>query len=170
MRHARQLSSFVLVLIVLTLAVWSCGEAESKIPGADAPKPVVEVLSRGSFPDDITGDFTIKVGDVTKTAKIEDPSEVVTTNIRLPAGASVGWHSHPGPVIVTVASGALTIVRASDCETFVYEKGKSFVDPGHGNVHIGFNASDSAETVLYAIYLEVPVGKGPTNPAKDPGC
>ena len=50
-----------------------------------------------------------------------------------------------------------------------YGAGNAFVDPGQGNVHIGFNNS-SSETVVYATFLGVPAGQAPTIPARNPGC
>jgi quercetin dioxygenase-like cupin family protein len=84
-------------------------------------------------------------------------------------GGSIGWHTHPGPVIVTVASGALSIINASDCVHRVYAAGKAFIDPGQGNVHVGFNETDG-ETVVYATFLDVPAGQPATIPADNPGC
>jgi hypothetical protein len=69
-----------------------------------------------------------------------------------------------------VASGEFTYVRASDCARFTYSKGESFIDPGHGNVHIGFNASESEDVVLYVTFLEVPKGAAPSTPAEAPDC
>lgn len=148
----------------------SCGRAESQIPGPDAPAPVVQVFARGTAPDDITGRLQVKVGDESQAVEIEDPSEVVMAKVTLEPGASVGWHSHPGPAIVVIASGELTIVRASDCARFTYREGQSFIDPGHGNEHIAFNASESDQTVVHVAYLEVPEGAGPTLPAEAPDC
>ncbi len=54
-------------------------------------------------------------------------------------------------------------MNASDCVPRVYEAGEAFVDPGQGNVHVGFNAS-AGETVVYATFLGVPAGSGPTIP------
>jgi quercetin dioxygenase-like cupin family protein len=165
-----KLRAIVVVVALLGGAAGSCGRAESQIPGPDAPAAKTEILARGAAPDEISGRFNIKAGDVSKSVDIEDLSEVVVTKNTLGPGASVGWHSHPGPAIVTIVSGELTYVRASDCARFTYGKGKSFVDPGHGNVHIGFNASDSQDTVLYATYLEVPAGQSPRIAAEAPDC
>lgn len=169
MRRATLLTG-VAVLALLVLVTGSCGRAESQIPGPDAPQPKSELLGRGDSPDEITGRLKIKTGDVTKSLDIEDASEVVVVKNTLAPGASTGWHSHPGPVIVVVTSGEFTYVRASDCARFEYRKGQSFVDPGHGNVHIGFNPSEDEDTVLYATFLEVPKGESQTEPGEASDC
>lgn len=168
--HRTRLLASVAVLAVVALAAGSCGRAESQIPSSDAPKPQSEVLGRGDPPDEITGRLRVKAGDVTKSLDIEDASEVVVVKSTFGPGASSGWHSHPGPAIVVVAAGELIYVRASDCARFEYGKGQSFVDPGHGNIHIGFNRSDTEPTVLYATFLEVPKGQGQSTEADAPDC
>ena len=132
----------------------------------------VDVLAPHSeFPDQISGQFRIKLDKGgTKVINVRDPDHVLLARLTLAPEASVGWHTHPGPVIVAVAEGALSIINASDCVLRVYEAGQSFIDPGHGNVHVGFNASTTEDTVVYATFLEVPAGSPPTIPADDPGC
>ncbi|PYQ38161.1 MAG: hypothetical protein DMF77_24810, partial [Acidobacteria bacterium] len=51
-------------------------------------------------------------------------------------GGSFGWHSHPGPSLVIVKTGALTLYRGDDptCTPQVVEAGSGFVDNG-GDVH-----------------------------------
>ena len=170
MRRATLLTG-VSVLALLVLLAGSCGRAESQIPGPDAPKPKSEVLGRGDSPDDITGRLEIKTGDVTKSLDIEDASEILVVRNTFGPGASTGWHSHPGPAIVVVASGEnFTYVRASDCARFQYSEGQSFVDPGHDNAHVGFNPSRTDNVVVYATFLEVPKGQSQTKAAEAPDC
>jgi hypothetical protein len=57
-------------------------------------------------------------------------------------------------VIVNVVEGELVYVRADDCVERSYSGGAAFVDPGRGNVHTAFNATDG-ETVLVATFTEV---------------
>lgn len=129
----------------------------------------VEALARGDFPDDIDAMFKIKLNGGTKVVQVNEPSDALVARITFQPGGSVGWHTHHGPVIVTVASGALTIINESDCVRRLYAAGKAFVDPGQGNVHVGFNDTEG-ETVIYATFLGVPRGQPATIPADDPGC
>lgn len=71
-------------------------------------------------------------------------------------GATTGWHTHPGPVFITVIQGQLTFYERDDptCSPTVYSAGEGFVDTGHG--HIGRNESGApAKDVTVAI---APVG------------
>jgi len=53
--------------------------------------------------------------------------------------ASTGWHTHPGPVFITVVTGQLTFYELDDrhCRPRVVSAGEGFVDTGNG--HIGRN-------------------------------
>ena len=54
--------------------------------------------------------------------------------------ASTGWHTHPGHSLIIVTSGTLTEYMP-DCVPHVYtfvpgQPAPTFIDPGHGHVHI----------------------------------
>jgi len=76
---------------------------------------------------------------------------------RIAPGGTFGWHSHPGPSIVVVKSGALTLYHADDptCTPQTVPAGSGFVDDG-GAVHLVRNEG-SVETVVYVTSL-VPKG------------
>lgn len=104
--------------------------------------------------------------------KAKGSTDIVTQQIRIGPGGHTGWHSHPGPVLVTVKSGSLHLIYATDeaCQGVVYEAGDSFVDRGDEVVHIArASAFDGVE--LWATYF-VP-GGDPTAlfrlDAPDPG-
>jgi|SRR5215211_97917 len=72
---------------------------------------------------------------------------------RIAPGGSFGWHSHPGPSLVSVKTGALTLYRGDDpsCTPEVIPAGSGFVDDG-GDVHLVRNEG-SVETVVYVTSL-----------------
>ena len=76
---------------------------------------------------------------------------------RIAPGGTFGWHSHPGPSIVVVKTGALTLYLADDptCTGRVVQAGSGFVDNG-GDVHVVRNEG-SVEAVVYVASL-VPQG------------
>lgn len=76
---------------------------------------------------------------------------------RIAPGGTFGWHSHPGPSLVIIKTGALTLYRGDDpdCTPQVFEAGSGFVDEG-GDVHLVRNEG-SIETVVYVTSL-VPRG------------
>jgi quercetin dioxygenase-like cupin family protein len=56
-------------------------------------------------------------------------SDVYVTRLTLAPGANGGWHSHPGPSIITVKSGTATFY--DDCDGFIrhqYPAGTGFVE------------------------------------------
>jgi len=61
----------------------------------------------------------------------------VQSNLWTPGGTT-GWHTHPGPSLITVTSGAVTTYEGDDpsCTPHVYLAGAGFIDPGDGHVHI----------------------------------
>jgi hypothetical protein len=67
---------------------------------------------------------------------------------------------NPGPLFVTVVSGALTLYDGDDeeCTPHTFTAGQGFVDPGFGHVHIARNESTTVSAELYASYLNVPPG------------
>ncbi len=87
--------------------------------------------------------------------KTKGTVDFATQQIRIAGGGSTGWHSHPGPVLVTVKSGALRLIYANDesCLGTVYKAGESFVDRGDAVVHIARNESLLNEVELWATYL-----------------
>ena len=94
---------------------------------------------------------------------------VVRTNDYAP-GSSTGWHTHPGPVFITVTQGEVTFYEVDDptCTPKVVREGQGYVDTGHG--HIGRNeTANPAKDVVVAI---APVGLPFRNelPAPGPYC
>ena len=90
------------------------------------------------------------------------PTDVHILQNKIAPGGTFGWHSHPGPSIVVVQSGALTLYRADDpaCTPQVYAAGSGFVDQG-GDVHVVGN-EDSVDAVVYVTSI-IPKGHGETD-------
>ena len=89
-------------------------------------------------------------------------TDFVTQSISIAPGGTTGWHGHPGPVFVTVKSGALTVVYADDssCEGTTYSTGQSFIDFGNANIHTALNKGP-VPAELWATYI-VPGAAGTT--------
>jgi quercetin dioxygenase-like cupin family protein len=77
----------------------------------------------------------------------------VVENTVIPGGYS-GWHTHPGPSLVTVKSGTATFYEGDDptCTPQVHAAGSGFVDKGDGHVHMVRNESD-VDLVLITVQL-----------------
>ena len=74
---------------------------------------------------------------------------------------TTGWHTHPGPSLVIVTQGSVTVYEGNDrmCTSHVYTANtpdNAFVDPGDGHVHLIRNETGSVAKSV-AVQL-VPAG------------
>ena len=101
-------------------------------------------------PDASTDDWQARI-------RTKGSSDLYVLENRIAPGGTFGWHSHPGPSLVIVKTGALTLYLAADpsCTPRVVEQGSGFVDNG-GDVHLVRNEG-SIETVVIVTSL-VPEG------------
>lgn len=119
------------------------------------------------------GRGTLEAGDMIKNRNLKltvrTDIDVVTQTITIGAGGHTGWHSHPGPVFVTITAGTMTFYDGDDptCAPVVYPTGSTFIDEGGGHVHIARNEG-TTNLVLYATYL-LPVGAPLRTDVPDPG-
>ena len=82
------------------------------------------------------------------------PTLLRTQNFAIAPGGYGGWHSHPGPVLVTVRRGTVTWYD-SKCQPTPYPAGSAYLEPA-GEVHNPRNeGSEDAEAFGTLI---VPVG------------
>jgi hypothetical protein len=60
---------------------------------------------------------------------------VIRSNDFAPGGSS-GWHTHPGPVFITVQEGQLTFYELDDpdCKGTLVTAGRGYVDTGRGHI------------------------------------
>jgi quercetin dioxygenase-like cupin family protein len=81
--------------------------------------------------------------------------EVAVQRIVAVPGGTFGWHSHPGPTIVTVLSGTLTLYHATNCTHGInYGPGTSFSNLPD-EIHLARNEG-TTDLVIFASYF-VPV-------------
>ena len=86
--------------------------------------------------------------------KTKGDSDVYVIRNTFDPGGSSGWHTHPGPSLITVTKGEITAYEGDDrkCTPTVYREGEGFVDPGDGHVHLLRNETSApAETVAVQI-------------------
>jgi quercetin dioxygenase-like cupin family protein len=172
--HRRRLTASRVCIIggALVAAVGAASatavRASTVPPGAEPTTPPIaaeELTSldgtsiRGSFSDDVTATVNVtREGMDPVTVDLADLSNVAVTRMTFQPGAQAPWHSHNGPVIVSVVEGELVYVM-DDCSEHSYPAGSAFVDPGHGHVHTAFNPTDG-QTILVNTFLEA-VPEGP---------
>lgn len=85
-----------------------------------------------------------------------DGTDMFVQHVRLGPGVATGWHTHPGPALVSVARGTLTYenAQANRCVQTTYSGGQGFVDRGFGHVHRAVAGSDGVD--FYVTYLLPP--------------
>jgi quercetin dioxygenase-like cupin family protein len=122
-----------------------------------------EVVARGTITS-----AESKVNLVRGVARlVGEPTDAAVQHITLGPGEGPSWHTHPGPAIAIVKTGALTLVD-DDCSEQTFTAGQVFVDQGFGHVHRAFNPT-SGSTELWVTYV-VPQGAGLIIPAGPPDC
>ena len=126
-----------------------------------------EQLSLGNF-----GEIDVKTNDAlphqVKLKTKGDSDVYVVRNTVLPGGYS-GWHTHPGPSLITVMAGTATFYDSDDptCTPQVYPAGMGVIDPGDGHVHILRNEG-SVNLVTVTVQI-LPDGAPRRIDAPDPG-
>ena len=132
----------------LALGVFGPGNARGQV----APLQIIG-LAQGYSPDNNV------------ILHVKGPSDVLQTDLIFQSGAATGWHTHPGPVVVVVKSGALTEIHSDGCIT-VHPSGSVFFEEA-GVVHNAVNQTGGV-TEVYATFMS-PAGAQPLIPAADPG-
>jgi quercetin dioxygenase-like cupin family protein len=91
--------------------------------------------------------------------KVKGDSDLYVVQNTWQSGGRTGWHTHPGPSLITVIEGTVTVYDAANptCTPTTYTTGQSFTDIGCGDVHnIVNNTAAVAKTVVVQI---VPAGQ-----------
>jgi hypothetical protein len=153
-RHLRRRTTVVAVLAAAVVAV-AFGAFAAISSASPASGVTGTLLARGTYPQ-----YDLKTdpqSPIDFKAKTKQPTDVVVQRHDYLPGATTGWHTHPGPVFITVTQGTLTFYERDDptCTPHVVSAGQGYVDTGLG--HIGFNesATETAQDVTVAI---APVG------------
>ena len=70
----------------------------------------------------------------TQVLHVLNAQDTVVQQIVFGPGGHTGWHDHPGPVVVLVAQGELTLYSSEDptCTGRTYSAGQAFIDQGAG--------------------------------------
>ena len=125
------------------------------VPAGDFPSGLLNLMCRSNLPDWLL--FTRVRGD----------SDLYITQNTIQPGGQSGWHTHPGPSLVTVTEGAVTVYE-DDCTSATYSLGQTFTDLGCGDVHNVVNET-AAEAKTIAVQI-VPHGAPRREDKPDPGC
>jgi quercetin dioxygenase-like cupin family protein len=145
-----------------TLALVILGVVAAVAAGAALATPPLfftgTPIARGTTP----GHFKIKLQDSSS------PADAAILQVTQAPGGHSGWHAHPGPAVVIVKSGEVTVQQAKDCSSRTYTAGQVFIEQS-GRVHIARNTGTTTLEV-WVTALDVPVGAPTRIDAPDPGC
>lgn len=79
-------------------------------------------------------------------------SEAYVAHIRIAPGGHSGWHYHPGPSIISVASGTATFFQANDPETpHVFAAGSGFAE----DANLVHNVVNQGDVDLELVVLQI---------------
>lgn len=118
------------------------------------------ILSRATLSESVkfnTGEVKLK----TKGAV-----DITHQTITIDPGATSGWHTHPGVVLVTVQQGSLVRYDAH-CAATVAAAGSAFAESGE---HAGLVRNEGTTTVVVYVTYITPVGAALRVDAANPGC
>lgn len=132
-------------------AISATALAASSIPSPAQATPASGFTAvqqwKGDYgPLDVKGE---KTGSWDLKLTTKDDSDVHIVRNSIAVGGQSGWHTHPGPSLITVTVGEITAYDSNDpiCSPKVYRAGEGFVDSGH-HAHLLRNESGAvAETV-----------------------
>jgi hypothetical protein len=114
------------------------------------------LIGRGTF----AGNFQFNRTEEGPTGEWEFEGEgkgdtdVIVQKITFQPGGHSGWHSHPGPVWITVLSGTMTFYDSDDptCTPIVRSAGQGFLDGATVHAHIARNETGSVAENLAVVY------------------
>jgi quercetin dioxygenase-like cupin family protein len=133
--------------VAAALVFSSLGGGPAAAGPTSAPGPSITPLAAALVPGPI---------DIDRKGQ----SNVVTVRIDFNPGDTTGWHFHPGPVLVQVVSGAVTLSHAAHgrCLSDVVRAGHGFFE-APGAVHVAANRRQDPAAV-YATFV-LPPGAPP---------
>ena len=156
------------VVVVGLLVGWAAMSAASP-PSGVTPT----LIARGTFPE-----FKVKSarqGDVDFQAISRTAVDVVVRRHAYAPGGFTGWHSHPGPVLITVTKGELTFYEneGGTCKRLVLKAGETFqpgyVDSGRGHFVRNESGQDAEDVSVIMAPTEQRPFRGELDPPADCG-
>ena len=117
-------------------------------------------------PSGVAAELLARVAGI--SLRTRGPVDVATVHVTFQPGGTTGWHVHPGPALVTVKTGQLTLHRAKGCRTRTFAAGQTFLEYGPHDVNLTGNETGAVTETLVTFLL--PVGAPLTVDAPAPRC
>jgi hypothetical protein len=148
-RRILPLAALAAAAALVALAAF-VGITKAEPPSGVAPT----ILARGTYDGfNVRSDPHGTIADF--RAHSTDPIDIVVRQHDYAPHSTTGWHTHPGPVFITVTHGELTYYELDDpCTPHVVTAGHGFVDSGHG--HVALNQTNQPAQDISVI--TAPVG------------
>jgi mannose-6-phosphate isomerase-like protein (cupin superfamily) len=86
--------------------------------------------------------------------KTKGVSDIYVVRNVIAPGGHTGWHSHPGPSIISVVSGTATAYEGDDPQGFVFPAGTAFADSGDHRHIIRNEGTTNLELIAFQILPE----------------
>jgi quercetin dioxygenase-like cupin family protein len=147
----RRLTSAAVIAAVIALVA---GVAMAT-PGSGASATVV---ARAAFADHVDLKLSIRDGRQGRdNIHVRNAADTVMQQIQFGPDAFSGWHSHPGPAVILIKSGQLTLYSEDDreCRGRTFSAGQAFIEPP-GLVHFAHNPSLTEIAEVGVTYFDVP--------------
>lgn len=107
------------------------------------------------------GDWKIRID-------AKDGVKIATQTITFEPGGQSGWHSHPGPVFISVKEGTMTFYE-NDCSSRVVSAGEGFVDLGD-HPHLARNESSVPATNVVTYFVPPDAPRLRIDEPQPPAC
>jgi quercetin dioxygenase-like cupin family protein len=107
----------------------------------------------------------LSVDAFTRAINQDQGTNAVLTHVLFAPGQSTGWHTHPGPNIVLVGAGLLTLTDQF-CNVTTYGPGQAFATGL--DVHLAVAGPDGSD--FYALYFLPADAEVQRTIASPPGC
>ena len=107
----------------------------------------------------------VQINDARIKFQTKDAVDTRVQTLTFAPGATTGWHSHPGFVLISVTQGTLTLY-GSDCVPHTYSVGQSFTETDDPIV-VRNETAEQATTVVTWI---IPEGGSFRVDQANPGC
>ena len=77
-------------------------------------------------------------------------ADLFVQHFRLAPNSAFGWHTHPGPAIISVIKGSFGYQEEQngECVTTWYQAGTGLMDPGFGHVHRAVSRDDGFDVIV----------------------
>jgi quercetin dioxygenase-like cupin family protein len=97
-------------------------------------------------------------------------SELFVVRNTFAPNSTSGWHTHPGPSLISVLEGTITAYEGDDptCTPHVYTAPASFIDEGGEHVHLLRNEDPAIQAITVAVQL-IPQDEDRRIDAPNPG-